>query len=164
MAGSKKKSMPKSIPKIALSFAVLVFICIVIIVLINPQSKSVKEDETTLWQSDKNRNDVAENVDISDLLKVDGRMQFNWRKASYNPETGKLTMDFPNPSWSIQSGRFDEKNGVLTIYAGSSNPHGTNPTVIQTSNYFVAKQYIGKVKKIVLGNNNMFGDVLKIFG
>lgn len=39
------------------------------------------------------------NVDISDLLKVDGRMPYNWREASVTDST--LHIQFPNPAYRV---------------------------------------------------------------
>ena len=90
-------------------------------------------------------------VDISELEKVDDSLPFKWRRVSYDADKGKLEIDFPNPSWKISRGEFDEKSGILTIHVGVNLLFGIDLQVIENAEFQVEKKYIGKVRKIVYG-------------
>ena len=156
----------KSFSKSSIFFGLLVLFCILVITFVYPPSRKVKAPK----YPGHGDNDLANNelefaamasagqdsfitdVDISDLEKVDNRLNFNWRRVSYNAETGKLDMSFPDPSYGIKGGTFDETTGILTIKVVQQGPAGAMfIQSIKDDSYQVPQQYIGKVRKIVLG-------------
>lgn len=109
------------------------------------------------FQESKDSHTLAQfikDVDISDLQDKSKNLPFKWRSASYDPEKGKLSIKFPNPSWKISKGEFDEDTGILTVHVRESNRGGMSLQVIKDAEYHVPEQYIGKVKKIVFGSTS----------
>ncbi len=62
---------------------------------------------------------MGKNVDISDLLKVDNRLGFNWRHAEV--KNGELNLQFPNKGYSVVEGESVVKGNIWELYVRTSN-------------------------------------------